>query len=275
MNDINPILAARLFCEPWLVSAPVLGILAADPITFLRSFMASSGECDHENKLPIMTIDGNIAVIRCEGMLVNKLNCHGVVSTDLLTHAIMQAANNPQVKGIMLMIDSPGGVVTGVPECAAAVRYATDHKPVCAYNDGQMASAAYWIGSQANLVLSTESGRTGSIGAYLAYMDTSKLMQSIGVTVDVIRSAEHKGMGTPGTALSDSDRESLQTRINVLGTTFVNAVRFKRSIENDGFFNGLDFDAATSVNGGLIDGIFTYGGAMNVLADRVKEKVGR
>jgi signal peptide peptidase SppA len=175
----------------------------------------------------------------------------------------------------MLVIDSPGGMVTGVPEAAAAVRNAALSKPVLAYNDGMMDSAAYWIGSQATAIYSTESGRTGSIGAYLAFMDFSKMAESVGIKVEVIRSAPHKGMGTPGTSLTDEDRTALQTRIDTLGNDFISAVMNARPDVTDGHFNGLDFDAKTAQVGGLIEGVKTRGEALAYLkADIETQRLG-
>jgi signal peptide peptidase SppA len=272
MNDkpLNPMMIARLCSEPWLVSAPILDAITADPLAFLRTYAAMpSADKANSKDGPQYEIIDRVAVIRAEGMMIAKwstlLNAWGIVSTDVLTDAMNQAANDSAVAGIMLVIDSPGGMVTGVPEAAAAVRGAASRKPVLAYNDGMMDSAAYWIGSQATAVYSTESGRTGSIGAYLAFMDFSKMAESVGIKVEVIRSAPHKGMGTPGTSLTDEDRTALQARIDTLGNDFINAVMTARPYTKDGHFNGLDFDATAAQNGGLIEGVKTRGEAMALL----------
>ena len=204
-----------------------------------------------------------------------RLNDWGIVSTDVLADTVTAAAYDPAVAGIMLVIDSPGGMVTGVPEAARAVRNAALIKPTLAYNDGMMDSAAYWIGSQATHIYSTESGRTGSIGAYLAFMDFSKWAESVGIKVEVIRSAPHKGMGTPGTSLTDEDRTALQTRIDTLGNDFIRAVMNARPDITDGHFNGLDFDTTAAQNGGLIEGVKTRGEALAYLkADIETQRLG-
>ena len=282
MNDklLNPMMIARLCSEPWLVSAPILDAITADPMAFLRTYAAMPAADKAKPKDgPQYEVIDRVAVIRAEGMMIAKwsplLNDWGIVSTDVLTDAINQAANDSSVAGIMLVIDSPGGMVTGVPEAAAAVRNAALRKPVLAYNDGMMDSAAYWIGSQATAIYSTESGRTGSIGAYLAFMDFSKMAESIGIKVEVIRSAPHKGMGTPGTALTDEDRTALQTRIDTLGNDFITAVMNARPNVTDGHFNGLDFDAKTAQVGGLIEGVKTRGEALAYLkADIETQRLG-
>jgi signal peptide peptidase SppA len=282
MNNqtLNPMMVARLCSEPWLVSAPILDAITADPMAFLRTYaaMPQADKAKEKDGPQYEVVDG-VAIIRAEGMMISKwsrlLNDWGIVSTDVLADTVTAAAYDPAVAGIMLVIDSPGGMVTGVPEAARAVRNAATMKPTLAYNDGMMDSAAYWIGSQATAIYSTESGRTGSIGAYLAFMDFSKLAESVGIKVEVIRSAPHKGMGTPGTSLSDADRTALQTRIDTLGNDFIRAVMDARTQIADGHFNGLDFDATTAQKGGLIEGVKTRSEALAYLkADIETQRLG-
>jgi ClpP class serine protease len=106
-------------------------------------------------------------------------------------------------------------------------------------------------------------------------MDFSKMAESVGIKVEVIRSAPHKGMGTPGTALTDEDRTALQTRIDTLGNDFITAVMNARPDVTDGHFNGLDFDAKTAQVGGLIEGVKTRGEALAYLkADIETQRLG-
>src|SRR5690606_37769874 len=71
---------------------------------------------------------------------------------------------DPDVKMVILQIDSPGGEATGISEFAALVRKANATKPVIAYVSGYGASAAYWIDSAAGKVVISDTAILGSVG---------------------------------------------------------------------------------------------------------------
>jgi ClpP class serine protease len=94
----------------------------------------------------------------------------GATSIDSLATDFGQAVNNPAVKGIVLEIDSPGGMVAGVSEFAAQIRAATKIKPVVAYVSDTGASAAYWIASAASELVIRDTAAVGSIGTVMQTM---------------------------------------------------------------------------------------------------------
>jgi len=168
----------------------------------------------------------------------------------------------------MLEIDSPGGMVTGVPEAAMTINAAI--KPTMAYNAGLMDSAAYWLASQTNLIFATPSARTGSIGAYIALLDSSVYFEREGLAMEVFKSGADKGMGLPGTKLTDSQRERLQTRIDRIGAEFRGAVATGRGVAIPAaYMEGDDYDAQEAITGKLIDGIGTAAAAMEALLEMI------
>jgi ClpP class serine protease len=80
---------------------------------------------------------------------------------------LQAALDNPQVRAIVLNIDSPGGEASGISELADMVYAARDRKRIVAYIGGTGASAAYWIASAASEVVINDTGIAGSIGAAL------------------------------------------------------------------------------------------------------------
>ncbi|MCC7085880.1 MAG: hypothetical protein IT427_12835, partial [Pirellulales bacterium] len=97
-----------------------------------------------------MEVSDGIATISLNGTLMKHAASLGMgTSTALARRLVRQAANDPQVRGIMLHIDSPGGTVAGTKELADEVATATQRKPVRAHISDLGASAAYWIASQA------------------------------------------------------------------------------------------------------------------------------
>lgn len=92
------------------------------------------------------------------------LHSSGATSTQILATDIRQALDNPAVKAIVLNIDSPGGVASGINELADMIYAGRSQKRIVAYVGGTGASAAYWIASAAHEVVVDDTAMVGSIG---------------------------------------------------------------------------------------------------------------
>jgi signal peptide peptidase SppA len=212
----------------------------------------------------------SVAVIPIAGVLYrgfsSKLYDWGITSTDVLERHIAQAAMDDQIHGILLHVDSPGGVIWGTPEAARAVRKAQELKPVIAYADGLMCSAAYWIASQATGVYATESADIGSIGVYIALLDESRAAEMAGVHVEMFTSGKFKGAGYPGTTLTLDHRNELQDSVNETHEQFKAAVRSGRASDiPDVYMQGKTFPVSRALDASLIDGMADFDGAVEAL----------
>ena len=107
---------------------------------------------------------GGVAVLHMEGVIAPKANMFmrisGGLSTQMATRQLESAVADPRVRSIVLALDSPGGSVIGTPEMATAVRALSAEKPIVTHSDGNLASAAYWIGAAANGI--TQRSATGT-----------------------------------------------------------------------------------------------------------------
>lgn len=89
-------------------------------------------------------------------------NVSGATATGLLAQEIQAALDHRQIERLLLVLDSPGGAIDGIDELASLI--ASAGKPVIAFVDGTAASAAYWIASAADAIVTSSTGRLGSIG---------------------------------------------------------------------------------------------------------------
>lgn len=128
-----------------------------------------------------VTMRDGIAVIPVTGPIMRYANLFtrisGATSTQELATDFQAALDNPQVKGIILDVDSPGGEANGINELADMVFAARGKKPIKAYGGGTVASAAYWIASAADELV----------------VDDTALVGSIGVVVEVVTRAAREG----------------------------------------------------------------------------------
>jgi signal peptide peptidase SppA len=170
-----------------------------------------------------------------------------------IREAIKTAELDERVSAIMLHIDSPGGMCMGCEETAAAFKMA--EKPTIAYTDGMMDSAAYWIGSQADVVYMSPSARAGSIGVYMSLLDVSQNYAAQGIKRETFATGQYKAMGLEGTSLTDEQRTLLQAEVDDIFARFARAVVAARDLVQPDSMQGQDFSAIEAINRNLADAI--------------------
>lgn len=228
---------------------------------------------------PMVEMAGNVGIIPVNGALMRKpdpfeMAWGGVEDTDTLRHLVDQAAADPNVSGILLDVDSPGGFYSGGPELADAVKAARASKPVVAWTGGMMASLAYWVGSQADSVIASRSAAVGSIGVYIAIPDTSKMYEAFGIKVELFvnREGDLKAAGMPGTSLTDPQREHFQGRAQTAFVEFRRSVKTQRPGVTEEAMRGQTLNGTEAKNAGLVDRIGDRTFALAVLRGMIRQK---
>lgn len=115
----------------------------------------------------------SIAVITIEGSIMKDDFC-GSVGSDTVGSMLMDALASPNIIGVVLKMNSPGGTVEGTAELEGVVSLVGSLMPVEVYTDGQLCSAAYWIASSCRITASSGTVEIGSIGTAANYTDYSK-----------------------------------------------------------------------------------------------------
>ena len=205
---------------------------------------------------PYVTADG-IGVIPVVGVIGKGLTpiekMMGAADVDELSAAVDAFAMNPDVTRIALHVSSPGGTVTGIEELANKVRNL--EKPTMAYTDTEMASAAYWVASAADRVISSKSATVGSIGVYLAVPDYSEAAAMAGIKMVVIKSGKFKGAGIEGTSLDEGQMANLQASVDEIHSEFKAAVLMKRKMVKAEAMEGQTFSGKQAAAQGLVTGL--------------------
>jgi signal peptide peptidase SppA len=144
---------------------------------------------------------GGVAVIPVFGVITARpsiYEAYGLtISAQTIGRRVREALADPDVKAVVLDVDSPGGVISGVPELAAELRGLRGAKPIVAHADYLMASAAYWIASQADEIIAAPSALVGSVGVYSMHVDQSGFLEQMGIKVTLIAEPAQKVRGNP------------------------------------------------------------------------------
>lgn len=251
-----------------LTSLSGLWAIKADALTSLTDSLqhladapeaaAARAGASRTEENPPYRMDGPLAIVPITGTLSkNGLRLWGM---DLLTSmrgigaALRQAAADPAARAILLDVDSPGGTVDGIEELAEAV--AATGKPLYAYADGLMASAAYWLSCGAREIAAPATAEVGSIGVVMMHRELSKAMDAFGIKYTVIAAGHYKAAGNSVEPLSDEMRAYLQSGIDDTYELFLRAVEQGRGVSREkalAMADGKIFIAGEALKAGLID----------------------
>lgn len=210
---------------------------------------------------------GGVAVVGIFGPIFKGYAPYYADQSDLRAQ-VRQAANDPNVNGIMFLIDSPGGSVAGTADLADEIAAAGKQKPTMAYIEDCGCSAAYWIAASCKEIYANESAIVGSIGVVTALMDMSKMAADMGIKVIPIVTGKFKAVGMPGTEVKPEDVAYVQALIDSFFDDFVNGVAKGRGIRGETVrkMEAKVFKGEQAVEQKLIDGVMSSDKAFGILA---------
>jgi ClpP class serine protease len=244
--------------EPWAIVPEVLETIAAISRRENESIESVESRLGRplQNARAVTMRDG-VALVPVTGPVFRYANLFtqisGATSVDVLARDFTQALDDPAVKALVLVVDSPGGQANGISELAEMIRAGAGRKPVVAYVDGAAQSAAYWLASAAGEVVASRTAMLGSIGAVVA-IDANKRQG----TVEIVSS---QSPNKRPDVTTEAGRAQIQTLIDSLAQVFVEDVGTFRKVESatvlSDFGQGASFIASEAMRRGMVDRIST------------------
>lgn len=211
-------------------------------------------------------VRAGVAIVPIVGPIVRRADIFtrvsGLTSVESVARDLQLALDAPDVRSILLTIDSPGGEVTGIAALAEAIRGAK--KPVSAYVEGYGASAAYWLASAARHITVESTAALGSIGAVLAVRDPGKAASS---SIEFVSSQSPHKRASP---LTDAGRAEYQRIVDQTAEVFVEAVARNRGVSAKtvlaDFGQGGMLVGRHAVAAGLAEAVGTFEGTLSAQA---------
>jgi protease-4 len=136
------------------------------------------------------------------------------------------------VSGVVISINSPGGTTTGSEELFRGIRQLAEKKPLVAFVDGMAASGGYITALAADHIVARETSLVGSIGVLFQYPNASRLLDTLGVRVEEIKSAPLKAEPSPFHPASPEARAALQSVVNDTHEWFRRLVAERRKLDD-------------------------------------------
>lgn len=227
------------------------GLVAASLVAALRDETGSGGL--GAPGLGFITIEGTISDSR------------------EIVRDIRQLSRNSSVRGLLVRVDSPGGVVTPAHEIYTELKRVKESgKPVVVSMGTMAASGGYYVSVPADLIVANPGTLTGSIGVIMELPILRGLLDKLGMRVEVVKSREHKDIGSPFREMTPGDRALLQGVVTDVYEQFVAVVSQERNIPPDsvrGFADGRILTGRQALALGLVDTLGTLEDAKLMAAE--------
>ena len=171
---------------------------------------------------------------------------------------IERAGKKESIKGVLLVVDSPGGAVSPSIEIAQAIKRLKEQKPVVVYAKGTLASGSYYASIWADEIIANPGSMVGSIGVIMQGANLSGLMSKIGIASQTVQAGKYKKVGTSDREWTDFEVNELNKVIQGTYDMFTKDVADARGLDytkRDIYANAHIFTAAQAKDVGLIDSL--------------------
>jgi len=199
-----------------------------------------------------------------------KINLSGPIMSDEEFLKNIEKAMKPNIKGILLVVDSPGGAVAPSIEMSMAIKRVKKSKPVVAYAKGIMASGSYYAAIHADKIIANPGATIGSIGVIFNSPNFEELAKSLGIKEQIVSAGKYKQIGTPTRTWQPHERAELQKIIDNTYTMFITDVANARGLDIDKsseFADAHVFTAMGAKRVGLIDELGSIYEAKKMIID--------
>lgn len=180
-------------------------------------------------------------------------------SAEFVVAAMKTAFEDDGAKGIVLLINSPGGspVQAGIINDEIKRMRAKYKKPIYAVVEETCASAAYYIAAATDKVFVDKASIVGSIGVLMDGFGFTGLMDKVGVERRLLTAGENKGFLDPFSPMNDAQRAHAQQMLDQIHAQFIDVVKTGRGnrlkLDTPGLFSGLFWSGQQAIELGLAD----------------------
>lgn len=204
---------------------------------------------------------GEIGVIYVEGVIASRGGNSGMigssVSAEEIAATLRKTAANPQIKALVIRLNSPGGTPAAAQEISMEIeRLRQSGKKVVASMGDTATSGAYWVAAGADQIVANPGTLTGSIGVIMQTTNLQELYDKLGINTETFKSGSHKDMGSASRPVTPEERAIFQSMIDDIYGQFIDVVangRHKDPAEIRSLADGRVFTGRQALELGLVD----------------------
>ena len=252
---------------PWFITEPALASirdalqarLNSDAAIPTAALVDETKDAEKPDPLRVPT---GVAIIEVHGPLAKGVSslqamC-GMCDYDSIVNAYASAVNDPKVQAVVMHFDSPGGTSNGCTEAFEAINQTrrTTEKPLLAFTDQTMASAAYYLASACDSISSTVTACVGSIGCIFKLFNYAERMREDKVQHIVIKSGRMKDLGNAYREISEEEMQVMQGQCDYFFDLFARDVSTQRpQVDEVCYETALFYYGTEAADMGLVDEI--------------------
>ncbi|MGK0289380.1 MAG: protease-4 [bacterium] len=250
----QPIMQRKTEKKSWISKHPVL-----TPIFILLILIFGISLLSQKKSKP------KIGVVLLEGT---------ILSSEPIIKQLRDFENDPQIRGIILRVNSPGGAVAPSQEIYEEVLRIQKKKLIYTSIASVAASGGYYIAIASKKIYANAGSITGSIGVIMQSFNVQKLMEKVGVQSLVIKSGKNKDVGSMFRTMTPEEKLLLQSLINDTQDQFVTAVaKHRKKLDRkkvETLADGRIFTGRQALKEGLIDGLATFRQVISTMEKQLK-----
>jgi protease-4 len=206
---------------------------------------------------------GNVGIVEIRDVIYSSKNT---------VNDLKLFADDASIKAIVLRVNSPGGIVAASQEIYDAVKRAQEKKPIITSMESVAASGAYYVSLPSDVIVANPGTITGSIGVIMEWPVLEKLFEKIGIEYEVIKSKEHKDIGSIHRRLSERERKIMQDLVGDVYDQFIKVTSENRDIPLDSVIKYADGRVLTGRQAkelGFVDTLGSFESAVEIAGELV------
>lgn len=223
------------------------------------------GALSGDSEVSLGGFGDKIAVIEIYGAVYD--------SADIIKQ-LKKWGDNDNVKAIILHIDSPGGAAAPFQEVYQEIKKIREDKGkiVVASCLSMAASGGYMAACGCDAIMANPGAIVGSIGVIMQFMNAEKLLKTIGLSYETVKSGELKDVGSRDRPMTEKERKMLTSMVMDTYEQFVDIVAEGRHMSKEDIYplaDGSIFSGRQAYELGLVDTLGTFEDAVQYTADLV------
>lgn len=185
---------------------------------------------------------------------------------------LIEHRDDDNIKGVLIEIDSPGGVVGPSQEIYAELKKVREkfEKPIVVSCNSMAASGAYYAAVAADKIFVNPGTLMGSVGVIMQFANMEKLYQWAKLDIYSITTGQYKDSGAPYRAMRDDEKALFQSMILGVQDQFKKAVKEGRKLRDDvldEYTDGRIFHGEFAVENGFADAVGTLDDARQAIGE--------
>jgi protease IV len=241
----------------WGCALLIVGTVATVALAFFVVNVAMNGE-----EFGIAQLQGRVGLVEVVGE---------ISESESVVDQIDRMQRDPNVKAVVVRLDSPGGGVAASQEIFDAVRRLREEgKPVVASMGGVAASGAYYVACAADSIVANPGTLTGSIGVIMSFPNTEELFRKVGLRFETIKTGKFKDVGSLWRPMTDDERALLQGVLANVYDQFIDAIVEGRSMAREDilpYADGRIFSGDQAQEYGFVDRLGSLEEAVSMAAE--------